>query len=345
MKISLQDLKHAAKREVISGAQAENLWTFLSESKEATPKFQLASMLNYLGALIIIAAMTFFFTLAWATEGAVVNLVLSLSYTVAFSAAGSYFWARKDHQLTGGLLTTVAVCMTPLTLYSLQKLMGWWPQGDPGEYHGYYVWVKGSWFFLEMGTIVASLIALRFISFPFLVAPAAFSLWYMSMDLTPLLFGKVDFTWEERSLVSAIFGLIIVFGTYFVDLWQQKKDFAFWGYVFGAIAFWGGLTTMHSDSELNKFFYCMVNLLMIFVAVFLRRPVFAIFGTVGIFGYLSYVSYQLFKDALLFPIALSALGLVFILLGVLYQKNQVRIQALMLKLFPAGLRALRPPER
>ena len=37
------------------------------------------------------------------------------------------------------------------------------------------------------------------------------------------------------------------------------SDYAFWGYLFGLMAFWGGLSAMHSDSELNKVLYCLLN--------------------------------------------------------------------------------------
>ncbi len=47
---------------------------------------------------------------------------------------------------------------------------------------------------MEVGTIPAAAIALRFIRFPFLRTPIAFTLWYMSMDLTPLLFGQTEYS-------------------------------------------------------------------------------------------------------------------------------------------------------
>ena len=86
----------------------------------------------------------------------------------------------------------MAVCMTPLAIYGLERSLGVWPQGDPGHYSGFHFWVKGSWFFMEVGTILAGLIAVKFIPFAFLSAPIAFTLWYMSMDLTPLLYGKMN---------------------------------------------------------------------------------------------------------------------------------------------------------
>ena len=46
---------------------------------------------------------------------------------------------------------------------------------------------------MEMATIAAGVIALWFFRFPFLTAPTAFVLWYVSMDLTPIISGGAVF--------------------------------------------------------------------------------------------------------------------------------------------------------
>lgn len=62
---------------------------------------------------------------------------------------------------------------------------------------------------MELATVAAGLIALRFVRFPFVTAPIAFALWYMSMDLTPIIAGSDDFEWELRKQVSMWFGALI----------------------------------------------------------------------------------------------------------------------------------------
>jgi hypothetical protein len=197
---------------------------------------------------------------------------------------------------------------------------------------------------LEVGTIVAGLVALRFIRFPFLTFPIAFSLWYMSMDLTPLLFGKDEFAWNERLWVSVWFGLALLLVSYLVDQ-RTKEDYAFWGYLFGALAFWCGLSLMQSGKEWAKFSYCLINLALMVVSVLLQRRVFIIFGALGVFGYLSYLSYDVFKDSILFPFALSILGILIIFLGVKYQRHRLAIEAAITSRIPYGLRRLLPQSR
>jgi len=110
---------------------------------------------------------------------------------------------------------------------------------------------------MEVATIAASVVLLKFYRFPFLTFPAAFSLWYMSMDLTPLLFGKMDGAWNERLWVSLVFGLAMLLVSFAIDR-RTKGDFAFWGYLFGMLAFWCGLSLMESGSELKRFIYCLI---------------------------------------------------------------------------------------
>jgi len=204
--------------------------------------------------------------------------------------------------------------------------------------------VKGSWFFMEFGTIVAGLVTLRFIRFPFLTAPVAFSLWYMSMDLTPLLFGRTAFTWDERLWVSLWFGLAMLIVSYFVDR-RTKEDYAFWGYLFGLSAFWFGLSLMESSSELNKFLYCLINLGLIVFSVLLQRRVFIIFGSLGVAGYFGHLAYRVFKHSLMFPFAVTLIGLFVIYLGIKYQRNQDSIERYMLTHIPAGIKRWLPTER
>jgi len=164
------------------------------------------------------------------------------------------------------------------------------------------------------------------------------------MDLTPLLLRKNEFSWNERLWVSLIFGALILILSYVVDR-RTREDYAFWGYLFGLMAFWGGLSLMQSSSELNKFLYCLVNLGLMLLAIFLDRRAFLVFGALGVFGYLGHLSYEVFKDSMMFPFALSVLGLLIIFLGIKYQRNREAIEAAILNLIPDGLKNLRPTAR
>jgi hypothetical protein len=347
MKIDKQDLDWAASQGLITQPQADTLWQALSSHvTDERPQFNFANVAFYFGALIIISAMTWLMSLAWESFGGGGIFLLAIAYGFCFTLAGSSLYFRQNLKVPGGLLFAVAVCMTPLAIYGLQRWTGFWVQGDPGTYRDYYVWVKGSWFLMELGTIIVGLIALLFVRFPFLTAPIAFSLYFMSMDLTPLIFGKNDFTWNQRLLVSMWFGIACIVVAYLVDIRIRRRngDFAFWLHLFGLMAFWFGITLMGNSNEFQKFIYCLINLGLMLLSVVLRRKVFIVFGAMGVFGYLSHLAYSVFKDSLLFPFALTVLGLSIIYLGVLYQRQSRNIERLFEGLLPQNVRQFFPRE-
>jgi hypothetical protein len=344
MRISRRDLDWAASEGVISRGQVEDLWRSLEGRDSDRPRFDLPHVAYYFGALVVMSAMGWFMTLGWERFGGGGIFAISLVYAACFTVAGSLLWRERGLRVAGGLLVTMAVCMTPLAVYGFEQMTGLWLQGVPGEYRDFYGWIKGSWFPMEIGTVVAGLVALRFFRFPFLTAPIAFSLWFMSMDLTPLVYGADYRYGDGYQQVSLFFGLGLLIGSYLIDR-RTEEDYAFWGYLFGIFAFWGGLTLLEGGSELDWFFYGLVNLGLVLLSVLLQRRVFIVFGSLGVFGYVGHLAWEIFEDSLVFPFILSAVGLAIIALGVLYARNRQRVERRVLSRVPEGVRRFLPPQR
>ena len=70
------------------------------------------------------------------------------------------------------------------------------------------------------------------------------------------------------------------------------------------------------------------------------RRVFAVFGGMGVAGYLGYLAWDLFRDSLVFPFVLSLIGLGIIWLGLLWQRHEARIQQLLQRYLPVAWREL-----
>lgn len=238
-------------------------------------------------------------------------------------------------------MTTAAVCMTPLAVYGLERLLKLQTQGS-GSYLDEAV--RENRVYMEIATMAAGAVALRFVRFPFLTAPLAFALWIMSMDVAPLLLGWKDITWSRGLWVSVIFGLAMLLAAYSTDR-RTKDDYAFWLYLFGVMAFWCGLTFQENGSPWARFAYCLLNIAMLAVSTFLDRRVFAVFGSVGIAVYLGYLAFSLFRDSLLLPVALTGIGLAVIAAAIAYQKNRAKVDALLIGSLPEGLRRLSPAGR
>lgn len=337
MKITKKSLTDAVEQHIISSEQAEKLYDFLQASAADSPRFTFTHVLYYLGGFIAIGAMTLFMTLGWESFGGAGIVSIAVLYAAVALIITNHF-AAKQLAIPAGICATFMVCLTPLAIYGLQQWLGLWP--DDSVYRDYHRYIKWNWLYMELGTLaIGAIVAWRY-KYPFLLMPVAVTLWYLSMDITVLISDDY-FSWRLRKLVSMYSGLVIIALAFWVDLRARgKADYAFWLYLVGVLAFWGGLSLQNSDNEWSKFFYFCINLLMIGVGVMLIRRVFVIFGALGVFIYLSYLASDVLKDSWLFPIALTAIGLGIIYAGVLWQKHEKSLTEKLRKILPAPLREL-----
>lgn len=250
-----------------------------------------------------------------------------------------------------------AVCVTRRhTECHLQepRWAGLWLGGDPGEHYGLYERLAGGRAPMELATVLAGLLALRRVRFAFLAAPIALALWLLAMDLAPLLLTEGpagDYPlplWEGsdrgyRSSVSLWSGLALLIGSYLIDR-RARVDYAFWGYLLGMLAFWGGLADWALDGGEAR--YAVVGLIsagLVLLSILLSRRVFVVFGAFGVFAYLAHLAWEVFEDSLLFPFALTGVGVATIALAVAYQRNRERLGRAVLRAVPERVR--RPAAR
>ena len=150
------------------------------------------------------------------------------------------------------------------------------------------------------------------------------------MDAAAWYLGQHDLDWSVRQWVSVVVGMLTMLIGFGLEktLHDPNKprfgDFAFWCYLFGLMAFWGGLTSMESTSEAKRVIYAGINLALIGLAIKLRRATFLVFGAMGVYAYLGHLAYQVFKDSFMFPFVLALLGLSLILATVWAQRRLFR---------------------
>lgn len=336
---SISDLRDAGAAGVISPADAERLIHWFSEQPpdtelvvpEQVKGFNLVTVAYFFGAMMMISACAWFLGDKWESLGS--GGVLATCLVYATVAAGLGLWLRgKGYVVGGGLLITVAVCLTPLIVYCVENLLGFWPAEDPGAYHDFYPKIRGSWIVMELATMAVALFALIRVQFGFLTAPLAFSLWFFSMDAASWILGDQDLDWNVRAWVSILVGVMTMLFGFALERSLHRpgkprsQDFAFWCYLFGLLAFWGGMTSMNSDNEVGRFVYMLINVGLAAIALWIHRSVFLVLGAVGIFIYLAHLAYEVFKDSVLFPFTLALLGLGLIVATILGQKY-VRVRA------------------
>jgi hypothetical protein len=343
-----QQLDRAVAAGIISREQAaalEKLWAGEGAPVEAAPaalprgRFDAAHVLWYFGALVVIAAMGAFQTIAWIELGPGALASIAVVYGVVFTLAGAWLWHRRGLRVPGGLLVTIAVTMAPLAAYALQDALGW-PKPPSARYRDIYLYLTGGWFLPEIATVVASVVALRFFRFPFLLMPAAAALWLMAMDAAALIDPLYHL--RHQSHVAVAFGLAVMIAAWLVDL-RARADFAFWLHMFGGLSLWMGLHFPLAWWGADWTAPVLASSALIPLALFLGRRVYLVLGGIGVFLFLGHLAFSVFSFSLLFPFVLSALGVAVIALGVLYQRRRDRIAAWVERTLPAWLAALRPP--
>lgn len=310
MQLERKDLEAATKQGLITSEQAQRLWSYWTGQQDEVPQFRLTHLLYYLGGLIAIGAVSIFVTQAWELLRGIPLFVLSsLFFLLGFLLV--HYFLNKKLQIPAGIMATFSLAIVPLAVYNLQMSLGWIP--DPKvHYEGFHQWVKWYWVPMEIMTLLAGVIMFYFYRFPFLLFPISIVLWYMSMDLWPLFFNIHDYSFTDRSRFSLYFGLVMLAAAVYMDLKysdENKNDYAFWLYIFGVITFWGGLSCIVTQNAWSQLIYCLINVAMLLVSLFLNRRVFAVFGAFGILAYLTHLTFSVFAGSIVFPVVLVFLGL------------------------------------
>jgi hypothetical protein len=324
MEITQPEFEAGVLRAGLSREQAKLIWEQLQNRTEVEGHFEPAHVGYYFGALLVIGAMGWFMTNGWDAFTGFELFAIASAYAAVFTAVGYQLWKQSLFRIPAGLLITIAVCMTPLAVYGLERQFHFWPATYPGSYVEFHPYIKASWVFMEIATVLAAMIALRYFPFPFLTAPAAYALWYMSMDATALMFGK-HWTWRQECMISVLFGVLMLAVSYLIDR-KTELDYSFWGYLFGLLTFTGGLTLMGDGNQLTKLGYCLIHLVLIGVSLVLQRKVFLVFGSIGVFTYLCNEAYTYFRNSIAFPFVLSGMGVLLIVSAMKFKKNEKKIQ-------------------
>ncbi len=173
------------------------------------------------------------------------------------------------------------------------------------------------------------LLAIKVVPFSFLTAPITFATWAMAtLDIAGLIWNSPSAF--QETLVTVLFGSAMVSISVVLDRKNYQQDFAFWGYIFGGLALWGGLTYYFFscdgwDSTCVlygpwRIAYGLISTGLMVVAVFLNRQVFVVYGGFGVAIYLFWIVDRLFSDSWAFPIVLTLVGLLIIYSGIKIQQ-------------------------
>lgn len=353
VQVGYEQLEAASRQGLLGGQPPQALWQYLvgvAPARAEAPRFGFTHTLYYFGGMLAIGAATLFMTEGWRRLGPWGLLAICIGYA-AICVGAAQLLHRRRLEIPAGILATLAVCLAPLATFALQSGLGLWPEGGPERYAEYHTHIDWRWLILELVTLVAAAVALWALRYPFLVMPLAVTLWYLSMDLARLVVAPTEaLAWEFHRDFSMFFGLLMVLLAFWVDARRRGpggsgRDYPFWLYLLGMLTFWGALTSRESSSELAKLAYALLNVGFIVVGALLQRRVFAVCGALGVALYLGHLSSRVFKDSLLFPLAVTLIGLAVMALGIWWQRHEAGIEAALRRGLPESLRRWLPPPR
>ncbi len=348
-KIERHHLDEAAARGLIGADQVDGLWHYLADAAPAAagPRFDLTHVLYYLGGMLAIGAMSLFMNLGWEAFGGWGIFFMSLLYFgLAWKLAARF--ERQRLAIPMGIMATLALVLVPLATWGLQHALGLWvdaPQAD--QYRDYHRYIDWRWVTLELSTLAAGALMLWRWRAPFMLMPIAVTLWYLSMDLAMLLVAPQSLgvwdgaAWTFRKWFSLAFGAITLLGAFWLDLRNRSRlDFAFWLYLFGLLTFWCALTSLGSGALAGKLAYLAINLALVLTGALLLRRTFTTFGALGVALVLGDFSRHLLREAWLFPLALTLIGIALIYAGIWWSRHERTLSARLRAHLPAALGTL-----
>mgnify|MGYP006892802864 FL=1 len=142
--------------------------------------FRLAYVLYFIGALMCIAALTFFTMVSWFAIGG-----FGISIFVALMATGFWYAARylehTERYTPSGLLYMVCVSTVPAIVFGVQYSLNMWPKTFPSFFmHGS---TSFAWVGMESSLLIASLLVLKSVPYSFLSLLAWVAAVYLCRDL------------------------------------------------------------------------------------------------------------------------------------------------------------------
>ncbi len=301
-----------AKEQGLSEGQTKALWDSVEKNSQPRSLLDFAHIAFYVGALLVILAMTWLLSSSFITLGGPGLFGVAAVYAAGFGLIGRHFWKKKQ-TLLGGLLITVAVCMIPVAVWGIQI----WVNGPT---YSHDKWVPA--FF----TVAGALVTIGFIPFPFLLVPLYSALWFLFYDVMP-----------DNQLTSGI-GILLAILIMAIGFLQNKhfphRNYAFWSYFFGLLGFSFNFFFFTEGNELLLALFGFAHFLLLALSVPLRRTIFVVFGGLGLFCYLCYLAYNVFEDSIFFPFALVLMGVGVFFAGVYYQRHRIKVEGWLANVIP-----------
>lgn len=308
---------------IIDPAQAEAIQRLEAQpSPAAAPAehFRLnpATLIVYIGAFLVAVASVVFVALGWNDMGRAEQAVWgALAVVVPTGLAYGLRRTGTPMAMQGSVpLVVVANVALPLFVYTLYRLVGWWPEHPdrPSSQD-----TTSQLMALDFGitALIAAVLAFR-LRLPFMLLLAGGAGWMAWIQV-------VDQIWrtegEDPVLQTSLYGFALV-ALGFVVTWLGRRQYAFWLFLVGlAVSFlFVGIDAFDDALGAAGLLFLVMTLAAIGVSLWLEFRVFLLFGAIGFYGWVSALIVETFGGSRPVAFALIVLGAAIVVLGISWQR-------------------------
>jgi len=314
------------ERGIITAAQRDALRALddaelAPASVEARRGLNAVTVAYWSGAIAVLLAFGWFLVKRWATLGATGVLIVALIYAALFAFVARVLF-KNDFRHAASIATVLVVGMTPLVAWSLLSLTGQWDLYPPSPNAFDSVWDQVRWTPIDLATILAALIALRYVRFGVLALPIAVALAAFGVHSVGLFFD-LELANEIGGRLALLLASVLLTIGYTLDVrTTDGEDYAIWFYLAGLGTLAAAIGEFWSDSPaITAHAMLAGSVILAFAAVRLGRRILLLAAFIGFVVYLGYLAFDVFKNALEFPVALATVGMVVILAAVGLQRR------------------------
>jgi hypothetical protein len=336
------DLDRWVGEGIITSAQREAILTELGGRSSASapalvlPALDLATLLYYVGGVLVLIAYSVFLGLVW-EDVAKGGRVAIAAASMAFFAAASLLLVRSERfRLPGELLTVVTVAITPLLMFAVLDAAGLVPE-EPyywqfdREWSAYYEarqdYVRDlQWVRLTMAAVslIAAAFALWRVRSTFLAAAAVVGASWLAVECGQVLRGPTsdEFEWGTMEpILLAVVGAATVLIGYLLR-GRTQRDYTTWLYVLGLGALIYGLLIRALDSDAPGWGvgFLAVAVLVLALSIPLQQRLFALVGAGSAYVYFGKLVFDVFEGSAAMALALAGIGFLIVASGMLYQR-------------------------
>ena len=332
-------IDRAVERGIITPAQRDAILALPSEREEPAPGaapetearegFNAVTIAYMLGTGIVLFGFGWFLVDRWRALGPGGVLAVATLYGALFLGV-SVWLDRRGYSLAAAFGNVLAVGMTPIIAWAVLELTGLWPEGQQYCRNAFLWECTGKWIALDLITIAAALIALRWRPHPLLMHPIAIALLFMTAHVIITL-ESYGFGRFARGWLLVIGASLLLVLAWWIDRQgedaSRRGDYGFWFWFAGLALALFAMGSLWDYDDALRHLLAPVAIAGFAIAVLLRRRLLLAFGFIAAAWYLGYLVVDLFRDVVALPILLATVGLAIILLAVWAQRAYPRLIA------------------